>query len=494
MVRICPRCGKPLFGNLFFTFISASFRSARSIQCVSSENIFKCRNCGYRWQPYDEVNALVTSLLEMNGQAKDNSFCIDNFAEVIKVLDGYREEKHQKIIQLINNYKVAMRDLWMPDKDGTSKFKFTKDKDVESRKVIFIAKSIQDVAGYWDNTHSIDYIFTYDCYPPDIKFPLGRPQANTLYVAHPVKTDLYIPYDDRDEYLFLDKVRELKRILLSLGATEITFTSIKGKSTEEFRRESQSASVKGSILGHKGSARMSSEVQQERFNSKGLKVDFIVRNDPNHFPSLPDNLYWYDTEDAWKAIVEDRLKFNQKYFELSISTKQVSAVSELSHQQINAAYKNLVCKIKANHNSGEELHDKTVEETMWRITAEFKPLSEYHNSQNAETGKATITGSSAEQEYLEAVKQLVEDGEISEPERHYLEAKRNKLDISEQRASELEASFTTQLIENEQNYLKMYRKYAGEGEITEKQRSILKDIAETYGLSEERVKQLEAKQ
>ncbi len=387
-----------------------------------------------------------------------------------------------------------MRDSWMPDNNGTYKFQFTKDKDNESRKVIFIAKSIQDVAGYWDNTHSIDYIFTYDCIPPDIKFPLGRPQTNTLYVAHPKKTNEYIPYDDSDEYLFMDRVRELKRILLSLGATEITFTSIKGKSTEEFSRESQSASVKGSIVGHKGSAGMSSEVQQERFNSKGLKVDFIVRNDPNQFPSLPDNLHWYDDEDEWKGIVEGRLKYNQKYFEQSISTKQVSAVSELSHQQINAAYKNLVFKIKADYNHEEKSHKNTVKETMWRITAEFKPLSEYHNSQNAETGNAAIAGSSAEQEYLEAVKQLVEDGEISDPERHYLEAKRIKLCISEQRASELQASLTTQLIENEQNYLKMYRKYAEAGKITDKQRNILKDIAETYGFSEERVKQLEAKQ
>lgn len=480
--RICPICGKP-FLTLF---------ERMALRIFTNKEHF-C-TCGYQWTPYDEANALVTSLLEMKAQAKDNSYYIDNFAEVIKALDSFNDEKHQKITPLIKDYKGAMRDSWMPDKDGTSKFQFTKDKDDESRKVIFIAKSIQDVAGYWDNTHSIDYIFTYDCYPPDIKFPLGRPQTNTLYIAHPKKTDLYIPYDDSDEYLFMDKVRELKRILLSLGATEITFTSIKGKSTEEFRRESQSASVKGSILGHKGSAGMSSEVQQERFNSKGLKVDFIVRNDPNHFPSLPDNLYWYDTEDEWKAIVEDRLKFNQKYFEQSISTKQVSAVSELSQEQINAAYKNLVFKIKANHNHEKGFHKKTVEETMWRITAEFKPLNEYHNSQNAETGKATITGSSAEQEYLEAVKQLVEDGEISEPERHYLEAKRNKLGISEQRASELEASFTTQLIENEQNYLKLYRKYSELGKITEKQRRILKDIAETYGISEERVKQLETRQ
>lgn len=232
IIRICPNCEKAFSFGLFFL---DSFRSPRSIQYVSDHSS-KCTSCGYHWTPYDEVNAFVSTLLKMTWQAEDNSYFTDNFAEVIKVLDGFNEDKHQDIIPLINNYKVAMRDSWMPDNNGTYKFQFTKDKDNESRKVIFIAKSIQDVAGYWDNTHSIDYIFTYDCIPPDIKFPLGRPQTNTLYVAHPKKTNEYIPYDDSDEYLFMDRVRELKRILLSLGATEITFTSIKGKSTEEFSR------------------------------------------------------------------------------------------------------------------------------------------------------------------------------------------------------------------------------------------------------------------
>ena len=91
------------------------------------------------------------------------------------------------------------------------------------------------------------------------------------------------------------------------------------------------------------------------------------------------------------------------------------------------------------------------------------------------------------------MKQFLEDGEISEPERHFLNKKRDKLGISEQRASELEKSLATQSAEDEQAYLNLYRKYAEAGEITEKQRHILDNAAETYGLSPERVKQLEAK-
>ena len=160
---------------------------------------------------------------------------------------------------------------------------------------------------------------------------------------------------------------------------------------------------------------------------------------------------------------------------------------------INAAYEGLICKINANYHREREFHVKTTEETMWRITAEFKPLSGFENNQNTKSDKAVITVSSTEQEYIKAVKQLLEDGEINESDRDFLNIKRSKLGISEQRASELEKSLATQLTEGEQFYLKKYRKYAETGEITEMQRHFLDDIANTYGLSPERVKHLEAK-
>jgi len=208
-------------------------------------------------------------------------------------------------------------------------------------------------------------------------------------------------------------------------------------------------------------------------------------------------LHWYyhdhDRDGEWQAIVEARLHHNQLHFEQSISTKQVSLLNEQSQMNINAAYEGLICKINANYHREREFHVKTTEETMWRITAEFKPLSEFENNQNTKRDKTAITDSSTEQEYIKAVKQFLEDGEISEPERHFLNRKRDKLGISEQRALELEASLATQSTEDEQAYLDLYRNYAEAGEVTEKQRLILDDAAKTYGLSSERVKQLEAK-
>ena len=97
-----------------------------------------------------------------------------------------------------------------------------------------------------------------------------------------------------------------------------------------------------------------------------------------------------------------------------------------------------------------------------------------------------------EQEYIEALKDLFEDGDISDRERRMLDRMRQSLGISEQRAAELEASLQKpQLTEDEQEYLDMYHEYAEEGAITEKIRNRLDRFASALGISPERVKQLE---
>lgn len=513
MIKICPNCGNVIdtfktnalnafrssdifneineFNNTISSAVGA-FLGVNSAQLLPTKIPSFC-DCGYMWTTFDDINTRVESIHKTIDQTKDYSYLIDGFTEVIRDLGNNDELKEQELSSLIKDYKNEMISSWTPDDNGNCKLQFTKDKNYEDRKVIFIAKSIQDVAGYWDDTHSINYIFTHDCIPSDIKFPLGRPNVNSLYIANPVKPDEYVPYDNYELTLLLDKTRELKRLLRSLGATEITSTTLRGTKIEEAEKAGFSVNAEAGLLGHKVRGGYSSEDGHNRMSSQGIKVDSIERLNSNEYPSLPEGLHWYDHDREWQDIVEARLHHNQLHFEQSISTKQVSSLNEQSQMNVNAAYEGLISHINVNYHREREFHVKTTEETMWRITAEFKPLSEFENNQNTKRDKTAITDSSTEQEYIKAVKQFLENGEISEPERHFLNRKRDNLGISEQRALELEASLATQSTEDEQAYLNLYRKYAEAGELTEKQRLILDDAAKTYGLSSERVKQLEAK-
>ena len=110
-----------------------------------------------------------------------------------------------------------------------------------------------------------------------------------------------------------------------------------------------------------------------------------------------------------------------------------------------------------------------------------------------ETTDSTIL-TSEEQEYLEEVKNcLEEDNEISPRERRLLDRLRTKLNISEERAKELEDSLKTpQLTEDEQEYLEEYKLCLEEdGEISSKERRLLDRLRDKLGISVERAKVLE---
>ena len=97
-----------------------------------------------------------------------------------------------------------------------------------------------------------------------------------------------------------------------------------------------------------------------------------------------------------------------------------------------------------------------------------------------------------EQEYIEALREFLEDGKIGDRERRMLDRVRKSLDISEDRAAELEASLlSSQITKDEQEYLDMYWEYAEKGEVTEKERKRLDRFASAIGISSERMKELE---
>ena len=289
----------------------------------------------------------------------------------------------------------------------------------------------------------------------------------------------------------MDKIRELKRLLRSLGATEITFTSLRGTKIEEAKKMESSVNAEAGLLGHKVSGGYGSEDGQNRMSSQGIKVDYIERLNSNEYPSLPDRLHWYNSDPEWQDIVDARLHHNQLHFEQSISTKQVSSLDEQSEENINAAYENLISHINVNYHHKQEFQVKTNEETMWRITAEFKPLSEFENNDKTAT-ESQQNLSSNEQKYLDLVKKVSADGVISELNRKMLEQIRIKLNISEEKAKNLEASLIPQLSEEEKKYLEAVREYLADGTIGENELVLLQTLRELNNISEERASELEA--
>lgn len=470
-------------GDLIDTFIESVLGTDKSKK--------NCYNCKRKWTFQDEAEAWYKAI-EKSGQ-------YDKYIVFINIIvQGLKEKAKNNNYEILNAIEESQKRLveaWKPNKDGKRKFLFTRDVDEEDRKIILVARSADDLVGFRDTNNVINCIFTRTCLPPDIIFPLSKkPQTNSFYIINPVKPNEYLPYENYEEQLFLDKVRELKRILRNLGATEITYTSVKGKSIDELKNLNLNLSAEGADKESeaKASAAIDFGKRINRMSRSGYKIDYAETLNPSEEPSLPSNLHWYENEPEWIDKVEARLHHGLESFDLSISTNNISSLDKEIRFGLNAAYEDLMLKIGGHINVTYEHHLKTSEETEWHITAKFKPLSDFNNNLGAECDKHKIILSSEEKGYFEAIKGCLDNGEISESERYVLEIKRKELGISEQRASELEALLAPQLTKNEQVYQNLYRERAEAGEITEDQRNFLNQAAQSLGLSPERVKHLEA--
>ena len=97
-----------------------------------------------------------------------------------------------------------------------------------------------------------------------------------------------------------------------------------------------------------------------------------------------------------------------------------------------------------------------------------------------------------EQEYIEIYKQYSEDGVVSERDRKMLQKFSERCGITAERARELEAScLMPKLTKDEQEYLEMYKEYAADGEISDRDRKMLDKMRDKMGIGEERAREIE---
>lgn len=98
-----------------------------------------------------------------------------------------------------------------------------------------------------------------------------------------------------------------------------------------------------------------------------------------------------------------------------------------------------------------------------------------------------------EKEYLKEYKDLISGGEISPREQRLLSKIRQNLDISEERAIEIEALVSKeQLTKEEQEYLKEYREVVSDGEVSDRDKRFLLKFRQVNGISDERAKIIES--
>lgn len=380
-------------------------------------------------------------------------------------------------------------------------YRFTNITEPRERQFLMFVKDCNAIAGCNDDEGNIKYVFDMGAYPKDIVFPLGHPQANTLYMMHPMLHTHYLPCENIKETLFLDKVRDFCYVAQCLGATRIKFKAVRGEvfTTDSTGSFDASASVGRKLVNLSGAV---SENNKEHYNSvKNNGREWEYTFNPINKPYCPEDSVWLKSDTSWQQMVKMRLQGNQLSFTERITSSGTLNMSSNQQRGVEASFSTLLWKTSGKaEGKTEEIIFKS-EESEYEISVTFKPMNEYIEVaaienvevvEIAETCDESLTPN--EEKYKEEVLFCLEDdGEISSEERIMLERKRIRFGITEERALAIEKMCAPSLTEAEQEYVDIYKELCADGEITERKRRVLNRERESLGISEQRAKELESK-
>ena len=142
----------------------------------------------------------------------------------------------------------------------------------------------------------------------------------------------------------------------------------------------------------------------------------------------------------------------------------------------------------------EEKQLKEETETIWRVSVKFrskKLLQEKSQSRN--TISSTLTDT--EKEFLNEVRFCIEDdGVIDNSEQIFLNKTREKFGLTEERAKELQESLLKpQFTENEKEYINALSELMTDGQIPESAQRIVERFRNLYEIDEQRANEIEKK-
>lgn len=376
--------------------------------------------------------------------------------------------------------------------------------DYNTRKFIFVLGTEKQLPGCYDKDGNIQFVFTLNDLPASIQFPVGHPQANTLYIGHPFKPATYLPFENATEQLFMERVHELCYLGQCLGANEIRIKRLRGLDTAS--SEAKQLDVSGELdvkaVNVGGSFGRNNAAQNSYSSKDGMEM--VQTYLPTKQPYCPDDLVWLDSETSWQALVKQRLNGNILSYSLHLSSSESVSMTSSKVLSVKASFEYLVTKVSGTYDAKTDKTFSKTEEIEWEIDMQFKPLLDFEGDNvNAPNGQAVAQIAQTQKSelseddlaYKEEVEFCLEDAsEIDAHSRKFLERKRQKLGLSETRAQEIEDMVKASLVsftDEEKEYMEALDDVIEDGVIPNNVRRLLERERKSLGISEERAKELE---
>lgn len=371
---------------------------------------------------------------------------------------------------------------------------YSEEVDYKDRQYLMVSN---DLKGCYD---PIIKVFR-EKYMPNVDFPIGHPKIGTLYIAHPYRKGLYLPYDEANNAFFLEKVHELCYLAQCLGATEINITSIKGQSLSDMKSSSVNVNGEINVKVTSGSVGVTDERKEDYKHFYNKNVGLRQSFNPTARPYIPEGLIWYDHMPNWKQLSNSRIHGDILEYTETLNTDQSMSLANNRSNEVSAHFKNLIVAINANVHTNFSTQLEKTENTVWKVEIKFRsnaflknePLDGVNgNDQINAYGPKENSLNVLESKYLEEVKFCLEDSEgIDGTARKFLDRLCKRYNISPERAAVIEEMASPKLTDDEKEYLDSVKEVLADGEMSPRDRKLLNRLRDSLGISEERAAELE---
>ena len=186
-----------------------------------------------------------------------------------------------------------------------------------------------------------------------LRFPVGHPRRNVVYIGHPVDPSRYITVANFHQYLFEHKVAEALRLIRSLGARSVEVVHVEGWD--------QTAGISVGLNAPTAASGATADVgaSADKKRARGTHVLTTMTLSPTREPHIPENLVWLAHEPLWQEVASARLESGLDTFLIDVRSSDDYGV--------NASLKALVAKVGLEAGGNFVEHRNTV----WRLQGSF---------------------------------------------------------------------------------------------------------------------------
>ncbi|WP_346298037.1 hypothetical protein [Alistipes sp.] len=221
------------------------------------------------------------------------------------------------------------------------------------------------------------YVLPCENLPKCIKFSTP-PMEGNLYIQHPHIINYYIPYANKktEIELFESKLRELREILMALGASRIEIIHDRKYLTQKERETSFKADVDGHYQNNKihGGGEYVNECNS--YEELAHRYETIFTNDKiTHAPYVSTDLIWLKTEPEWQSLINKRMKGEFTSASFCVSNNELNRLDKRTEAALMIDFSNVLtaANINANYDLKEMFNSQ--ESITWRLNVEFVPLN-----------------------------------------------------------------------------------------------------------------------